>query len=249
MQATDLTHGRGWLDAPAAASLARMDAARGDWLRTTSTGRTRAEQAEAYRKYLNGGSYAAKEGQSPHEPGLAADFHNSAWVWLLEHGEAHGWFLTISSEPWHRVYRAAKDQHRNDPAPAGEEEDDMYDDEKHRQVLTAARPVRLYKEGTGIIAVGAGDGFWTVPTPAHVGLLIAWEIAGPNIVERPIDRNELDTMRSILRTLNPGGDGAAGADVDAVLSLSDEDVQRIVDAMPNTRAADVVDELRKRLET
>ena len=137
MQPTTLTHGRGWLDQPAAASLARMDTARGDWLRTTSTGRTRAEQADAYRKYQAGGSYAAKPGYSPHEPGLAADFHVSAWTWLLTHGEEHGWFLTISSEPWHRVYRAAKDQHRNDPAPTGEEEDDMYGDaDRTRDVET-----------------------------------------------------------------------------------------------------------------
>lgn len=159
MQATDLGHGRGWLDAPAAASLARMDAERGDWLRTTSTGRTRAEQAEAYRKYLNGGSYAAKPGQSPHEPGLAADFHNTAWVWLLEHGEEHGWFLTISSEPWHRVYRAAKDQHRNDPAPAGEEEDmALSEDDKAWMRLMTQQEVGAAVAAT--LGLTEGDKAW-----------------------------------------------------------------------------------------
>ena len=135
--------------------------------------------------------------------------------------------------------------------PAGSltpsEEDDMYDDNKHREVLTAARPIRLYKMGTGIVAVGAGGGFWVLPTYAYVDLLIAWELAGPNIVQRPIDLNELDSMRKLLSTVNPAGDGAAGARVDAVLSLSDEDVQRLVDAMPNTTAADVADELAERL--
>lgn len=94
-----------------------MDAARGHPLRTTSTGRTRAEQWQAWRKYLNGGSLAAYPGTSPHEFGNASDFHNSEWEWLLEHGNNHGWYLTISSEPWHRVYYPARDKyHGNNPA-------------------------------------------------------------------------------------------------------------------------------------
>lgn len=227
MQRADLTHGRGWLDAPAAASLARLDAARGDWLRTTSTGRERHEQEEAYRKYLAGGSLAALPGQSPHEPGLAVDFHSREWVWLLAHGEAHGWFLTIASEPWHRVYRAHKDTHL---------EDDMYDEAKHRQLLSAARPIKLYKMGTGVIAIGTGGGFWIIPTYAYVDLLIAWELAGPDLVERPIDQTELETMRVLLATLNPRGDSNASGKVDAVLSLSEADAQRLADAVADEHA-------------
>ena len=115
---TTLAGGRGWLDAPAAASLARMDADYGGRLPTTSTGRLRWEQEEAYRKYLAGGSYAAKPGQSPHEFGNAVDFHNHAWMWLLAHAEDHGWYLTIKSEPWHRVYYQNRDNHLGG-SPAG----------------------------------------------------------------------------------------------------------------------------------
>lgn len=119
---TTLPAGRGWLDAPSAASLVRMDAVRGRALRTTSTGRTRAEQEDAYRKYLAGGAYAAKPGSSPHEYGNAGDFHSDEWAWLLEHGEDHGWYRTIASEPWHRVYYQTRDNHRNNQ-PAGTEDD------------------------------------------------------------------------------------------------------------------------------
>lgn len=127
------------------------------------------------------------------------------------------------------------------------EEDDMYDDGKHREVLTASRPIKLYKMGTGVVAVGAGGGFWIVPNENYKALLIAWELAGPNEVARPIDQNELDTMRKILTTVNPDGDGKAGAAVETILKLSDDDVRRIVTAISADVAGGVADEIGQRL--
>lgn len=79
--------------------------------------------------------------------------------------------------------------------------------------------VKLYKMGTGIVAVGSGGGFWIVPSQAYVDLLQAWGIAGP-VVEREIDQNELDTMCRVLRTVNPAADSAqVKAVLDAVAAL------------------------------
>lgn len=120
-----LAGGRGWLNAAAAASLARVDAEIGHLLQITEAGRTRGEQQEhwdRYQAYLNGGPWAplaARPGTSPHEFGNAIDT-NERLVGLLAR---HGWSRPLPSEPWHFVYNSNNDQHRNDPAPAGEEED------------------------------------------------------------------------------------------------------------------------------
>ncbi len=133
MQITDIGGSRGWLDAPAAASLRRVDAAIGRLLDVNSAGRTRAEQEEARRKYEAGGAYAALPGTSPHEFGNAVDTDDR----FIELMAEHGWSRPLSSEPWHFVYYPARDKHINQPVFAGkpasgstaspvpEEEDDM----------------------------------------------------------------------------------------------------------------------------
>lgn len=128
MQVTQLSGGRGWLNAPAAGSLARVDRAIGHPLQITEAGRTRAEQQahyDRYMRYLRGGPWAplaAAPGSSPHEFGNAIDT-NERLVTLLA---THGWSRPLKVEPWHFVYNANNDRHRYDPAPAGqEEEDDM----------------------------------------------------------------------------------------------------------------------------
>ena len=121
-----LSHGRGWLNAAAAASLGRVDRAIGHPLQITEAGRSRAGQQahwDRYVRYLNGGPWAplaAKPGTSPHEFGNAIDT-NERLVALLA---GHGWSRPLKSEPWHFVYNPNNDKHRYDPAPAGEEEDD-----------------------------------------------------------------------------------------------------------------------------
>jgi len=130
MQRTDLGHGRGWLDAAAAASLARVDRALGHPIQVTEAGRTGERQQELRDLYEAGkGNYAAPRGESPHEDGNAIDTNERLVALLAE----HGWKRTLDFEPWHFVYNPARDQHRNDPAPTGNtttpnpesEEDDM----------------------------------------------------------------------------------------------------------------------------
>ena len=137
MQVTQLSDGRGWLNAPAAASLGRVDRAIGHPLQITEAGRSKAEQRahyDRYMRYLRGGPWAplaAAPGSSPHEFGNAIDT-NERPVSLLA---GHGWSRPLKSEPWHFVYNPNNDRHRFDPAPAGQEEDDMFT-EKDRALLS-----------------------------------------------------------------------------------------------------------------
>lgn len=140
MQVTQLSDGRGWLNAPAAASLGRVDRAIGHPLQITEAGRSKAEQRahyDRYMRYLRGGPWAplaAKPGSSPHEFGNAIDT-NERLVSLLA---GHGWSRPLKSEPWHFVYNPNNDRHRFDPAPAGQEEDDMFTDEDRKLLNTLA---------------------------------------------------------------------------------------------------------------
>ena len=135
-----LSHGRGWLNADAAASLGRVDASIGHPLQVTEAGRSRAEQQahwDRYVRYLNGGPWAplaAAPGSSPHEFGNAIDT-NERLVALLA---AHGWSRPLPVEPWHFVYNTNNDRHRFDPAPAGQEEDDMFTEEDRKLLNTLA---------------------------------------------------------------------------------------------------------------
>lgn len=107
MIVTPLGHGRGWLDRPAALSLARIDSEIGHPLQITSAGRLRSEQQEAYDRYMAGkGSFAAKPGTSPHEYGNAIDT-NERLSMLAE----HGWRRPLRFEPWHYVYNRDLDKH------------------------------------------------------------------------------------------------------------------------------------------
>lgn len=113
---TDLGHGRGWLDRPAALSIVRVDAALGHPLQITDAGRTNAEQWDMWRKY--GWPRAAYPGTSTHETGLAIDTDER--IALL--GE-HGWTRPFNNparkpyEPWHYKYVQANDRHLHDPNP------------------------------------------------------------------------------------------------------------------------------------
>lgn len=123
MQATDLGHGRGWLDAPAAASIRRIDRQLGHPVQITEAGRTYEKQDEHYQRYLaylNGGPWApiALDPDTPsvHQEGEATDSdeHDAPW-------EENGWFHTVFRdgvlvERWHREYDTSRDQHINDVA-------------------------------------------------------------------------------------------------------------------------------------
>lgn len=122
MRATDIGHGRGWLAAPAAASLARVDRDLGHPIQITYAGRSRAEQQRLRDLYLAGkGSYAAPPGSSPHETGIAIDTDDRPIAILAE----HGWYRPLANEPWHFLYRLTQDKHRNAPATGAGKDDDM----------------------------------------------------------------------------------------------------------------------------
>lgn len=119
MQPTDLAGGRGWLDAPAAASLARIDREIGHLLQVTDAGRSFFQQEQNWLAWKNGtGSYAAKAGTSPHEAGNAIDTNEGKHI--VEVMERHGWRRPLDDEPWHWVYWKHLDQHINETV-----EDDM----------------------------------------------------------------------------------------------------------------------------
>lgn len=141
MQTTNLGAGRGWLDAAAARSIARIDRALGHPLQITEAGRTWARQMEHWRTFQRNGKPIALHpdgppkgnGPSIHQLGNAIDSDEAQrHVALMAE---HGWIRTVWRngrliEPWHFEYRIANDQHRNDPAPAVvkppvPEEDDM----------------------------------------------------------------------------------------------------------------------------
>lgn len=129
---TDLSHGRGWLDAAAAASLRRIDAELGHPLDINEAGRTWAQQDDFYQTYLRVGWPIALSPDAPsiHQLGRAIDTDEQNTPVL----NRHGWFHTVYRngvlvEPWHYEYDAANDQHRNTtpatPATRTHQEDEM----------------------------------------------------------------------------------------------------------------------------
>lgn len=132
------------VDEPAAASLVRMRAAGLPGGDVTSAWRSPEKQAELRALYLAGkGNFALPPGKSVHERGLAIDFVRPQYVWLEQHGAAHGW-VQDRNERWHWEYHWDRDQHRADataPAPIERKEwDEMASKEEikaaMREVLT-----------------------------------------------------------------------------------------------------------------
>ena len=107
------------LDAPAAASYARMCAAYGAVIPVTSAYRDPKEQAKLRALYLAGEwpAYVAPVETSDHPKGLAVDFAAAARLWLALRAAEHGWVATDPTEWWHRVYFPARDRHLTDPVP------------------------------------------------------------------------------------------------------------------------------------
>lgn len=231
-----LSGGRGWLSDAAAASLSRMDAAYGGRLPITSAGRTYAQQAEAYRKYLNGtGSLALPPGTSVHESGNAVDFGSSAWGWLGSgrglgwngaRANAYGWRRTVSSESWHYEYDRNRDQYIGSGAGFSQ-------DTKNRQAwLNQSRGAGLVVDGIAGPATvqaiknyqtflrgygysGAIDGDWGAGTQAaHQKYYDAYHASAANPAT--------DWNRAIQEKLNKLGygltvDGIAGTATQAAV--------------------------------
>jgi hypothetical protein len=142
--AVDIGGGRGRLAAPAAASLARVDAEfRSAFGRAADINEAwrSPQQADAnfaaYQAYLNGGPWApiglaAKD--SIHCRGYAVDTDDTSTAQMRIWND-HGWFWTVYRngvlvERWHLEYNASRDNHRGEGTPASDnaspfKEDDM----------------------------------------------------------------------------------------------------------------------------
>ncbi len=123
MQLVELSGGRGQLDAPAAASLKRVDAEIGHEHQITEAWRSIEKQRQywdAYQAYLNGGPYApiaAKPGSDAarHPLGLAIDTDERDTDILNDHGFYHTVYRSgVLVEPWHYEYFSDRDNHLND---------------------------------------------------------------------------------------------------------------------------------------
>lgn len=136
----DIGHGRGWLEAEAAKSQARIDRALGHPQQITEAGRSWEQQDEHWQHYLKYGSPIALHPDTPsvHQLGRAKDTDERDVALMND----HGWYQTVYRsingrrtlvEPWHFEYFPERDNHRNDPAPSGgggtaptfEEDEDM----------------------------------------------------------------------------------------------------------------------------
>lgn len=139
-EAIDIGGGRGRLAAPAAASLARVDVAfRSAFGRAADINeawRSPKQADENFRAYQAWLAYQAGKGpkvpwapigyaakDSIHCRGYAVDTDDTS-PRQMEIWNDHGWFWTVYRngelvERWHLEYDAPRDNHRNDPAPAG----------------------------------------------------------------------------------------------------------------------------------
>lgn len=122
---TLVNHPGKWLSAPAAASLARLEAAHGV-IAITSAGRTLAEQQHLITRWARGGPSnrppylyrpATPASTSNHvkNGGIAID--TPSIDHMLRHGRAFGWIQPDKSDPVHFEYRANLDQRGAPPFP------------------------------------------------------------------------------------------------------------------------------------
>lgn len=124
----DLAFGRGWLNAPAAASIRRIDRQIGHALQITEAGRTWAQQDAHYQRFLRYGSPIALSPNTPslHQKGNAVDTNEGQRIHAVM--EDHGWRRTVYRwvngvwtliEPWHYEYFEHLDNHRHEGAASG----------------------------------------------------------------------------------------------------------------------------------
>ena len=100
------------------------------------------------------------------------------------------------------------------------EEDDMYDAAAQaalfEKIEAESRPVKLYTEGTGVIALGRGGSFWIIPNQDYIVLLEYLGLAHPTSV--PVNTAQWEFLRTISGVLNP--DPQVTAAVTSVVGLS-----------------------------
>lgn len=200
MQPTDLSHGRGWLDAPAARSVARIDAELGHPLDINEAGRSFFQQQKFYEAWLNGtGAYALSPyAPSIHQVGAAIDTDEQNTPVLNRHGWFHTVFWPNGSlrEPWHYEYDASRDQHIN------EGNSEMNSEEWRQFQVLAANVNKLVERVDNINAWISEGGPGVTEAAAKPGTVAARVInldrqvtgadnfgkqVGPTVAERLID--------------------------------------------------------------
>ncbi|WP_433674818.1 hypothetical protein [Microbacterium gorillae] len=205
MQVTQLNADRGWLDAPAAASVHRVDRALGRPLDINEAGRTWAQQMVFWQTYQRDGYPIALHPDTPsiHQLGNAIDTDDSDRAALLNE---HGWVQTVYRggvlvEPWHFEYDVSRDQHVNDPEPTAAirrpEEDDM-------------KIIRWNQHHTFAVGIEA---IYHIPSPQELGELSALHGATIEVDNHSLTTTLLchglhwDAVDAVLRGAAFGSDG------------------------------------------
>lgn len=175
MQVTQLSGGRGWLNAPAAASLERYEQDHGEQP-VTSAGRSEAEQQSLIDRWDQGGVYNRPpylyEPKRPawagtHVSGNALDVSNHRE--FAANAAAYGWWQPYSWDVVHFEYDPARDQHINEAPPAapGAESPPMEDD------VTIIYCTQNAKKETRTVVANGGL-FWIIPNNGIVSGPVVW---------------------------------------------------------------------------
>lgn len=204
--AVDIGHGRGRLAREAAASLRRVDRDFGRVVDVNEAWRS-PEQANAnyarYQAYLRDpknnpwAPIALRAEDSIHCRGYALDTDDTSAAQMRIWND-HGWYWTVYRdgklvERWHLEYFRDRDNHRNDPAPAGS------DAEPFKEDVMNADQERLLKSMATDVANIKGfvyDGGSSVSDPNYV----------------PAPGSLLQVARNIAAHVYAGGTDAAKAD-------------------------------------
>lgn len=274
-QAVDIGGGRGRLAPAPAASLARVDrdmrSAFGRAADINEAWRSPAAADENYRKYiayLNGGAWApiALPGdKSVHCFGYAVDTDDTSDAQMRIWND-HGWYWTVYRdgklvERWHLEYFPGRDNHRNDPAPAGVgnatpisvQEDDMFDDnakkdaaDRHTEVMKAlkqihraAAPFKVLSWGTGLVVFNPDNGkLWILPE-GYSDLLQALGLVGGDAFAASTEQLTFATGFLPATIGDRDGDGFTSADLDEIkkaiagaqVAVTPEQLQKLLDAV------------------
>lgn len=196
MSVTQVTIAPGhWLAPAAAASYQRMRAAGMPAGGITDAGRTYAEQAAMYARYLRGEllATAARPGTSKHETGNALDLSGPAQAWVREHGAAFGWQRDrVAREPWHMEYVLVLDQRLLTPPPTP-----APITPRPPQEALMAGPVRIRHEET-IYLVDLQRGEFRALDPTSNSLLARLDVP---LVWDGLSEYERDQVRQLVRDL------------------------------------------------
>ncbi|MGW9345893.1 hypothetical protein ACWGR3_30600 [Streptomyces albidoflavus] len=209
---------------PAAASMRRLEARLGrphdcnssyrDWDKQMSMHVAwERYEASGYRRDLYPGhSRALHPDDSMHCKGLADDSDDWTTPGFIELAEDHGWIRTAASDPTERhhfEYQWWRDNHRFDPAPAGQEqEDDMFTDEDRALLRTAARKAEAASAGIWQGGHDTIDGtvqrfrYGVLPVVTHSQIVHAGQLAGLTAAVRQLasaDGLDLDAIKDAAR--------------------------------------------------